>query len=219
MESKNGLITTIAYKIKNEVCYALEGSVFVAGAAFKFIKDNLNIIKSLDDNEFNNYKSNGCIFVPALTGLGAPYWNSEARGAILGLNRATTKKDIAFATILGVSYLNYDVFRVMEADTNKRIKLISADGGASLNNILMQVQSDICGCKLNSISAEAPSLGVYYLVGLNKGLFNNLDDVKSQYKLKKSYEPSDNLYEIDYEKWKMAVKAVEVFSSENKDRK
>lgn len=214
-KSKSGLLTTIGYKIGDNLAYALEGSVFIAGAAFKFIRDNLEIVKSLNDIEFESCKSNGTIFVPALTGLGAPYWQSEARGAFLGLTRATTKKDLAFATILGVAYLNYDVFRVMESDLNSKIKNVSADGGASLNKILMQTQSDLFGCTINSISiSEATSLGVYYLVGLNKGLFKSLEDIKTHYKLKKSYKPLNNKYEIDYDKWRKAIKAVEVFSGE-----
>ncbi len=217
--SKNGLLTTIGYKIGDELAYALEGSVFVAGAAFKFIRDNLEIVKTLKDNEFDSCKSNGVIFVPALTGLGAPYWKSEARGAFLGLTRATTKKDLAFATILGVAYLNYDVFKIMETDINARIKNVSADGGASLNKILMQTQSDLFKCIINTISiSEATSLGVFYLVGLNKKLFKSLDDIKSHYKLKKTYKPLDNNYEIDYDKWHLAIKAVEAFADETKNR-
>ncbi len=216
-KSQSGLLTTIGYKIGNNLAYALEGSVFIAGAAFKFIRDNLELVKTLSDSEFESCKSNGTIFVPALTGLGAPYWLSEARGAFLGLTRATTKSDLAFATILGVAYLNYDVFNVMERDLGSKIKSVSADGGASLNKILMQTQSDLFGCVINSLSiSEATSLGVYYLVGLNKGLFESLDDIKSHYKLKRSYKPLDNKYEIDHDKWHLAIKAVEVFSGEAK---
>ncbi len=216
-KSNNGLLTTIGYKIGDNLAYALEGSVFVAGAAFKFIRDNLEIVKNLNDKEFSSLKSNGVIFVPALTGLGAPYWQSEARGAFLGLTRATTKRDLAFATILGVAYLNYDVFRIMEADISAKIKNVSADGGASLNSILMQTQSDLFGCTLNTLSvSEATSLGVYYLVGLNKKMFKSLDDIKSHYKLKKTYKPTNTIYEIDYNKWLKAINAVEAFAGETK---
>ena len=216
-KSNNGLLTTIGYKIGDNLAYALEGSVFVAGAAFKFIRDNLEIVKNLNDKEFSSLKSNGVIFVPALTGLGAPYWQSEARGAFLGLTRATSKRDLAFATILGVAYLNYDVFRIMEADISAKIKNVSADGGASLNSILMQTQSDLFGCTLNTLSvSEATSLGVYYLVGLNKKMFKSLDDIKSHYKLKKTYKPTNTIYEIDYNKWLKAINAVEAFAGETK---
>ena len=168
-------------------------------------------------NLYSSLKSNGVIFVPALTGLGAPYWQSEARGAFLGLTRATTKRDLAFATILGVAYLNYDVFRIMEADISAKIKNVSADGGASLNSILMQTQSDLFGCTLNTLSvSEATSLGVYYLVGLNKKMFKSLDDIKSHYKLKKTYKPTNTIYEIDYNKWLKAINAVEAFAGETK---
>lgn len=211
-ESKHGLLTTIAYKIKNQVSYALEGSVFVAGAAFKFIRDNLELVKNLDDDNFKEMKSNGVIFVSALTGLGAPYWNSEARGAILGLTRATTKADIAFGTVLGVAYLNYDVLKAMEEDTKVKIYSISVDGGASLNHALMQAEADICNAKVMAIStSEATSLGVFYLVGLNRGLFKSLEEIKKNYKTSQTYEPNGNNYEISYEKWKRAIKAVGEF--------
>jgi len=216
-KSNNGLLTTIGYKIKGNLAYALEGSVFIAGAAFKFIRDNLEIVKKLDDIEFSSLTSNGVIFVPALTGLGAPYWQSEARGAFLGLTRASTKSDLAFATILGVAYLNYDVFKIMESDINSNIKSVSADGGASLNKILMQTEANLFKSTINTLSiSEATSLGVYYLVGLNKGLFKSLDEIKSHYKLRRTYNPNDIKYEIDYEKWQRAIKAVEVFSETTK---
>ena len=215
--SNNGLLTTIGYKIKGKLAYALEGSVFIAGAAFKFIRDNLEIVKKLDDSEFSSLTSNGVIFVPALTGLGAPYWQSEARGAFLGLTRASTKSDLAFATILGVAYLNYDVFKIMESDINSNIKSVSADGGASLNKILMQTEANLFKSTINTLSiSEATSLGVYYLVGLNKGLFKSLDEIKSHYKLRRTYKPIDTKYEIDYEKWQRAIRAVEVFSETTK---
>lgn len=205
--SKNGLLTTIGYKINGEIAYALEGSVFVAGSAFAFIRDNLEIVKSLYDDEFAQMNSNGVVFVPALTGLGAPYWNSSSKGAIFGLTRATKKSDIAWATIEGVAYLNNDVLDVMLRDTHLDLSGISVDGGASLNKYLMQEQANIMQSKIKTIStSEATSLGIFYLVGLNKGLFKNIDEVDKCYKATNEYLPQK--YDNDkYLRWKRAIKA------------
>ncbi len=207
--SKNGLLSTIAYAIDDEICYALEGSVFVAGSAFQFIRDNLELVKDLSDSEFAVENSNGVVFIPALTGLGAPYWNSECKGAIFGLTRGTSKENIAWATIEGVAYLNKDVMISMLEDTKLELKDISVDGGASLNSKLMQVQADVMYSQIKTIStSEATSLGVFYLVGLNKGLFNNLMDIKKHYKNSKLYVPKINKDEKEkYDRWKKAVNA------------
>ena len=212
---KNGLLTTIAYSINGTVSYALEGSVFVAGSAFQFIRDNLEIVKSLDDDEFNQEDSNGVIFVPALTGLGAPYWNSNTKGAIYGLTRATTKKDIAIATIDGVALMNNDVLQTMKDDTGIEFATISVDGGASLNPYLMQRESDYTGNKITTIStSEATSLGVYYLVMLNNGLIKSIEEINNLYKPIRCYSPSMNKNKIEKikENWKKAVNATIEFS-------
>lgn len=214
-KSKNGLLTTIAYSINNKVSYALEGSVFVAGSAFQFIRDNLEIVKSLDDDEFNQANSNGVIFVPALTGFGAPYWNSNTKGAIYGLTRATTKKDIAIATIDGVALMNNDVLQTMKDDTGIEFATISVDGGASLNPYLMQRESDYTGNKITTIStSEATSLGVYYLVMLNNGLIKSIEEINNLYKPIRCYSPSMNKNKIEKikENWKKAVNATIEFS-------
>ena len=208
-KSNNGLITTIGYKIGDKISYALEGSVFIAGAAFGFIRDNLEIVKKLNEDAFKKCESNGVIFVPTLTGLGAPYWNSECKGAILGLTRASSKEDIAFGTILGVSYLNYDVLKAMEEDAKTKISQISVDGGASLNKILMQTEANITNCKIMTLStSEATSLGIFYLIGLNKGLFKSFNSIKKRYKMNSLYEPENIKYTVDYENWKKAIKAI-----------
>ena len=209
-ESDNGLLTTIAYSINGKVSYALEGSVFVAGSAFQFIRDNLEIVKSLDDEEFTQKSSNGVIFVPALTGLGAPYWNSSSKGAIFGLTRATTKSDIAIATIDGVALLNNDVLQTMKDDTGIQFSTISVDGGASLNPYLMQKESDYTQNKITTIStSEATSLGAYYLVALNNGIIKSLDDIERLYKPIHTYSPKMNKKEVEEikRKWKKAVYA------------
>ncbi len=208
--SSHGLLTTIAYVLDGKPCYALEGSVFVAGSAFAFIRDNLEVVKNLSDHEFKSETSNGVVFIPALTGLGAPYWNSECRGAIFGLTRATTKADIAWATIEGVSFLNKDVLSAMLEDTDVILQEISVDGGASLNTKLMQFQSDIMQSRIKTIStSEATSLGVFYLVGLNKGLFKNFLEVKRLYKNVRTYTPKiyDEKLKEKERKWKRAITA------------
>ncbi len=208
--STHGLLTTIAYAIDNKICYALEGSVFVAGSAFQFIRDNLDIVRDLSDAEFKQNSSNGVVFVPALTGLGAPYWNAECHGAIFGLTRGTTKQDIAWATIEGVSFLNKDVLSVMLADSPVGLQEISVDGGASLNSKLMQFQSDIMQSKIMTISiSEATSLGVFYLVGLNKGLFKNMKEVKKLYKSIHTYVPCEFSKDLEEKqnRWTSAINA------------
>lgn len=214
VHSKNGLLSTIAYVIDGKPCYALEGSVFVAGGAFAFIRDNLELVKNLSDESFSTLDSNGVVFVPALTGLAAPYWNSDCRGAMLGLTRSTSKENIAWATIEGVSFLNKDVIDAMLKDTNLDLKKISVDGGASLNSRLMQNQANVIDKTIDAIStSEATSLGVFYLVGLNRGVFQDLEEIKKLYKVSKSYTPVRNttLKEKE-EQWKKAIHACICFS-------
>ncbi|MGM9971464.1 MAG: FGGY family carbohydrate kinase [Anaeroplasmataceae bacterium] len=210
--SKHGLLTTIGYSIDGNIAYALEGSVFVAGSAFQFIKENLEIIKSFDDEEFNNLNSNGVVFVPALTGLGAPYWDSEVKGAIFGLTRSTTKAQIARATIEGVAHLNKDVLDSMIEDTNITLDSISVDGGASKNKYLMQYEANIMAHPIKTLStSEATSLGVFYLVGINRGLFKNLEDIKKLYKAVNIYEVEDINLEEKQKVWKNALNACRMF--------
>lgn len=215
IKSNNGLLTTIAYVIDNKPTYALEGSVFVAGSAFQFIRDNLEIVRTLSDEEFTQSDSNGVLFIPSLTGLGAPYWNSYCKGAIFGLTRATTKKDIAIATIEGVALLNYDVLEAMKKDTNLKIQSVSADGGASLNSHLMQFQSNIIQNNIYTLStSEATSLGAFYLVGLAKGLFKVFDDIKKLNKKNKVYKPKLLTTDIDDKicNWHKAIESLLYFS-------
>lgn len=210
--SNKGLLTTIAYSVNGVVNYALEGSVFVAGSAFQFIKENLEIINSFDETEFKS-NSNGVIFVPALTGLGAPYWNSNLKGAIFGLTRATSKSDIASATVDGVALLNNDVLQTMKDDTGISFKSISVDGGASLNPYLMQKEADFTRDTITTIkTSEATALGVYYLVSLNTGIITSLDDIEKLYKPIKIYNPKMNVKDVEKikEKWAKAIKAIEV---------
>lgn len=214
VESKNGLLTTIAYGINGKINYALEGSVFVAGSAFQFIRDNLELVRDYNDEIFEG-NNNGIYFVPALTGLGAPYWSTNSKGAIFGLTRRTSKADIARATLEGVAFLNYDVFKSMCEDSKTEISEVSVDGGASKNINLMQFEADIMNAKIKTIStSEATSLGCFYMVGLNKGLFKNLDEIKKLHKYIKVYYPNQNRSEFNrkYKKWNKALKATLLFS-------
>lgn len=213
--SSHGLLTTIGYQIGNNVNYALEGSVFVAGSAFAFIRDNLELVKDYSPSEFDALNSNGVVFVPALTGLGAPYWNSNTKGAIFGLTRATTKLDIARATIEGVAHLNKDVLDSMIIDTNIKLDSISVDGGASRNHALMQYEANIMSHPIKTLAtSEATSLGVFYLVGLNRGLFKSLEEVTKNYKSVYTYQNEKMDLTRNEERWKNAIEACILFGDE-----
>ncbi len=193
VKSENNLLTTIAWKINGEVTYCLEGSVFVAGAAIQWIRDGLRLIdvapqinalaESVDDN-------GGVYFVPALTGLGAPYWDQYARGAVVGITRGTNRGHIARATLEGIAYQVYDVVKAMEADSGKKSKEIRVDGGASASNILMQIQADLNDAKvIRPENLETTALGAAYLAGLAVGYWDSIDDIQSQWVIDKEFEP------------------------------
>lgn len=214
INSHNGLLSTIAYGLDGKVSYALEGSVFVAGSAFQFIRDNLDLVKDYSDEIFEK-NNNGVYFVPALTGLGAPYWQTGAKGAIFGLTRSTSKENIVRATLEGVAFLNYDVYSSMKEDSGIQIEEISVDGGASKNKNLMQFEADIMDVKIKTIStSEATALGCFYLVGLNTKVFTSLEMIKKLHKYIKVYNPEKKRDEFErkYHKWKKAVEATLIFS-------
>ncbi len=208
--SDSGLLTTIATAIDGKIQYALEGSVFMCGGAINFMKDNLNIIESFEKS-FNAPSSNGVYFVPALTGLAAPYWDPLAKGAILGLTRATTKEEISLATLEAIGYSNKDIIDTMQKETNKKINFISVDGGASKNKRLMQFQSDILSTDIVTLNTEeATALGIFFLVGLNTKLITNIKDYHKNLNV---FKPNmDTQMIVDkYSKWKKAIKAVQIF--------
>lgn len=209
--SKNNLLTTIAWKINGKVTYALEGSVFVGGAAIQWLRDGLQLIRTAPD--INNLAdlvedTDGVYFVPALTGLGAPYWDQYARGAILGITRGTNDAHIARATIEGIAYQVYDVVKSMEADSNVSPKELRVDGGASASEPLMQFQADIFGFNIQRPKIlETTALGAAYLAGLAVGYWGDIDEIKEQWRVDKEFKP-----EMDKEKveaklkgWKKAV--------------
>ena len=192
--SENNLLTTIAWKINGEVSYALEGSVFVGGAAVQWIRDGLNIIndaKEVEDLASSVPDNGGVYFVPALTGLGAPYWDAYARGSIMGLTRGSTKAHIARATIEGIAYQVYDIVKAMEADANAKGTELRVDGGASANNLMLQFQADIFNFPVvRPQMLETTALGAAYLAGLATGFWESIEDLKGQWSVDKVFEPS-----------------------------
>ena len=176
VESKAGLITTIAWGINGKVSYALEGSVFIAGAAIQWLRDGLALFENASDSEsiaLTSIDSEEVYFVPAFTGLGAPYWDMEARGAIFGLTRDSGKGQITKAALESIAFQTKDLISAMELDTNKNFSMLAVDGGASANNFLMQFQADILGASIQRAAIiESTALGVAYLAGLHVGLWS-----------------------------------------------
>ncbi len=193
IESKNRLITTIAWDINGQKDYALEGSVFVAGAVVQWLRDKLNIIRTSRqvENLANSVGENGGVyFVPAFTGLGAPYWNQNAKGIIYGLSRGTTKAHIARAALESIAYQCYDVIKAMEKDIGSKVNYLRADGGASANSLLMQFQSDILGTTVERPQIlETTALGAAYMAGLAIGFWNNIDELKRQWSIDRAFIP------------------------------
>ncbi len=209
--SKNNLLTTIAWKLGNKTTYALEGSVFVAGAAVQWLRDGLKIISSSSEIEklAKQVKSSEeVVFVPALTGLGAPYWKPDARGTITGLTRGTTTAHIARATLEAIAFQNYDLASTMEKDTGQKIKILKVDGGASANNLLMQFQADLLQTKLiRPHTLETTALGAGLLAGLAIGYWKDLSEIKKKWKVDKTFSPQMNgtIRQNHLQKWREAV--------------
>ncbi len=192
--SENNLLTTIAWKINGKTSYALEGSVFVGGAVVQWIRDGLHLIKDAKEIEelANEVEDNGGVyFVPALTGLGAPYWDSYARGTIIGLTRGTTKSHIARAALEGIAYQVYDIVKSMEADANAKGTELRVDGGASANNLLLQFQADIFKFPVvRPDFLETTALGAAYLAGLAVGFWDTVDELKKQWSIDRIFKPN-----------------------------
>jgi glycerol kinase len=209
--SKNGLITTIAWGLNNKVEYALEGSVFIAGAAVQWLRDSMHLIDHSKDSEYFAAKalgSNEVYVVPAFAGLGAPYWDMYARGAIFGLTRDTGKEHIIKATLESLAYQTKDILNAMEEDAGLKLSSLKVDGGACANNILMQFQSDILGTKVERPEViESTAMGAAYFAGIQIGLWKKEDIIRNR-RIQKCFEPSmDNtVREKLYNGWKKAVK-------------
>lgn len=210
--SKNGLLTTIAWGIEGKVEYALEGSIFVAGSAVQWLRDGLKAIEAAPDSEYYAGKvsdAEGVYVVPAFVGLGAPYWDMKARGAILGLTRGTTKGHIIRATLDSMAYQTKDVLGAMEADSGIKLQALKVDGGAVANNLLMQFQSDILGVPVDRpVVTETTALGAAYLAGLAVGVWANKEDLVQNWQLNRRFEPTMGADERAklYAGWQKAVK-------------
>ncbi|WP_412520465.1 glycerol kinase GlpK [Staphylococcus simulans] len=221
IQSDNGLLTTIAFGLNGEVHYALEGSIFVSGSAIQWLRDGLRMINSAPESE--NYanrieSSDGVYVVPAFVGLGTPYWDSSARGAVFGITRATEKEHFIRATLESICYQTRDVVEAMIQDSGIEVKNIRVDGGAVKNNFLMQFQADI-----QNITVERPeinettALGAAYLAGLAVGFWDSKEEISNRWKLERTFEPemSEEEREKLYKGWKKAVEATQVFKPEH----
>ncbi|MES2767906.1 MAG: glycerol kinase GlpK [Bdellovibrionota bacterium] len=209
--SKSGLLTTVAWKLGKNLTYALEGSVFVCGASVQWLRDNLKFIeKSSEVEELAKQvdDTGGVEFVPALTGLGAPYWDPEARGLICGLTRGTTRAHIARATLEAMALQNSDVLIAMQKDLKKKLKKLKVDGGAAENNLLMQIQSDYLNVEtIRPSNVETTSLGAAYLAGLGVGLWKDMEEIQQIWKEDKKFTPKikDKDRKERFKKWHRAI--------------
>lgn len=211
-DSKNGLLTTIAWGIDGKVEYALEGSVFIAGAAVQWLRDELKLIDNAADTEKfaeSVEDTNGVFFVPAFVGLGAPYWDSYARGSIFGLTRGAKKEHLIRATLESLAYQTNDVIKAMQADSGIKLTALKVDGGACANNFLMQFQSDVLGVQVDRPEViETTALGAAYLAGLAVGYWKNKEEVIQNWAISKSFVPEmkDEKRESLLNSWHEAVK-------------
>ena len=209
--STHGLVTTIAWGLDGKVNYALEGSIFVAGSAIQWLRDELRIIDSAADSEYMATRvpdTNDCYVVPAFTGLGAPYWDQYARGAIVGITRGVNKYHIIRATVESLAYLSYDVLEVMEKDSGAKMQTLKVDGGASMNDFLMQFQADLLDVKVQRPSfVETTALGAAYLAGLAVGYWKDLEDIKQNWELSREFIPhlDDEERKEKIKRWRKAV--------------
>lgn len=210
--SRNGLVTTIAWGLGGEVQYALEGSIFVAGAAIQWLRDELRLLDSAADSEYMAQKvpdTNGCYVVPAFTGLGAPHWDAYARGAIVGLTRGVNKNHIIRATLDSLAYQTNDVLQAMRADAGIELAALKADGGASANNYLMQTQADIIQAPvLRPRCVETTAMGAAYLAGLAVGFWHSREEILGIWALDRVFQPELALPERNrrIQGWNQAVR-------------
>lgn len=217
VQSKHGLLTTIAWGVDGKVEYALEGSIFVAGSAIQWLRDGLRMIKEAKDSEAYATKvqsTDGVYVVPAFVGLGTPYWDSDVRGAVFGLTRGTAKEHFIRATLESLAYQTKDVLTAMEADAGITLKTLRVDGGAVKNNFLMQFQSDILGVPVERpIVNETTALGAAYLAGLAVGYWESREEIAKQWNVDRAFEPKMNAdtQQRLYDGWKKAVRAAQAF--------
>ncbi|PJZ68574.1 glycerol kinase [Leptospira perolatii] len=212
--SKNNLITTLACGPEGKTVYCLEGSIFIGGAVVQYLRDNLRFFKESKLSEklaSSVKKEDDVVFVPAFSGLGAPYWDMNARGAILGLTRDTTQEQITRAALKSIALQSYELVEAMENDTGSKLKLLKVDGGATSNNWLMQYQADILGKKVvRPSNVDTTVLGAAYLAGLERGFYSSVADLKKKLKVSKEFTPNMNqaTREKEIKVWKSAVKRI-----------
>jgi glycerol kinase len=216
--SKNNLLTTVAWKINGRIQYAFEGSIFIAGAVVQWLRDGLGIIRNSSEIEALATQVNdtdGVFFVPAFAGLGAPYWNPDARGTMVGITRGTKASHIARAALESIAYQTMDVLKAMEADAGTSIKELRVDGGATANNLLMQFQADLLNCKvIRPEITETTALGAAYLAGLAVGFWKDTTEIAKWWKSEKVFEPAAQSIKMQsgIDSWKRAVDAAQVWS-------
>ena len=212
--SENNLLTTIAWKIGDKVNYALEGSIFVGGSVVQWLRDGLGVIKSSSEVEAlaaSVPDTNGVYFVPALTGLAAPWWDQYARGSISGISRGTTAAHIARAALEGIAFQTMDIVNAMVKDSGLPLKVLKVDGGAARNNLLMQFQADILNAPvIRPQVTETTALGAAYLAGLAVGYWSGIEDIKKQWQVDRRFEASGDAEKVEYAKqgWHNAVRRV-----------
>jgi len=220
--SKNNLLTTIAWSINGKTQYAFEGSIFIGGAVVQWLRDGLGIIRSSEDIEklANSVKSSeGVYFVPAFAGLGAPYWNQDARGSLFGITRGTTSAHIARAAVESIAYQTMDVLKAMEADAELEIKELRVDGGATVNDALVQFQADILGTDvIRPVTIETTALGAAYLAGLATGYWSDTEEIQELWQVDKSFSPELTPEEVQngIQEWKRAIQALQGWANNNK---
>ena len=219
--SQNGLVTTIAWGLDGKVTYALEGSIFVAGAAIQWLRDELKLIDSTPDSEYMARKvpdTNGCYVVPAFTGLGAPHWDQYARGTIVGLTRGVNKYHIIRATLDSLCYQVNDVLQAMKADSGIELSALKVDGGASANNLIMQTQADLINAPVNRPQCvETTAMGAAYLAGLAVGYWSGISDIRQNWVIDRIFEPeiSEEERASRIKGWNKAVKCAYGWANEN----
>ena len=219
--SKNNLLTTVAWKINGKTTYALEGSVFIAGAVVQWLRDSLKIIRNSSDVEAlasSVDSTDGVYFVPAFAGLGAPHWNQQAKGTMFGLTRGSTDAHIARAALESIAFQTMDILKAMEADADISIKELRVDGGATINNMLMQFQSDV----LNTITVrpkvvETTAMGAAFLAGLAVGYWENAEEIQDIWQTDKTFSPKEDRTEIKthIKGWYKAIDALEYWTKNN----
>ncbi|MGN0711924.1 MAG: glycerol kinase GlpK [Anaerovoracaceae bacterium] len=220
VESKNGLLTTIAWGLDGKVNYALEGSIFVAGAAIQWLRDELGLVTSSPESEemaASVADSNGVYVVPAFVGMGAPYWNPYARGAVFGITRGANRSHLVRATLESLAYQTTDLLTAMEEDSGIRLTSLKVDGGASANNLLMQIQADLLDTEVKRPKCiETTSLGAAYLAGLATGYWESKEDVVENWQIDRTFEPhiKEDERSERLKGWRRAVKAALAWAEE-----